>query len=55
MKQLYIDIETAPYEAYVWRSGKQFVSHNSFKWGHRDGNIICVCYKWGHEKKSPFN
>lgn len=51
MKQLYIDIETAPYEAYVWRSGKQFVSHNSFKWGHRDGNIICVCYKWGHEKK----
>jgi hypothetical protein len=51
IKQLFIDIETAPYEAYVWRTGKQFVSHNSLKWGHRDGNIICVCYKWGHEKK----
>lgn len=51
IKQLYVDIETAPYEAYVWRTGKQFVSHDSLKWGHRDGNIICVCYKWGHEKK----
>jgi len=51
IKQLYVDIETAPYEAYVWRTGKQFVSHDSLKWGHRDGNIICVCYKWKHEKK----
>ena len=51
MKRLFIDIETAPYEAYVWRTGKQFISHDSLRFAHRDGNIICVCYKWGHEKK----
>lgn len=51
LKRLYVDIETAPYQAYVWRTGKQFVSHDSLRFAHRDGNIICVCYKWAHEKK----
>jgi len=50
MKKLFVDIETAPYQAYVWRTGKQFVSHDALRFGPRDGNIICVCYKWSHEK-----
>ena len=50
IKRLFIDIETAPYEAYIWRTGKQFVGHDSLRYAHRDGNIICVCYKWSHRK-----
>ena len=50
LKRLFIDIETAPYEAYVWRTGKQFIGHDSLRYSHRDGNIICVCYKWAHKR-----
>lgn len=51
MKQLFVDLETAPFEAYIWRTGKQFVGHDMLRYSHRDGNIICACYKWRHEKK----
>ena len=51
MKNLFIDIETAPYNAYIWRCFTRFVSHDMLRFLPRDGNIICVCYKWAHEKK----
>ena len=51
MKRLFIDIETAPYNAYVWRCGKQFVSNDSLRYLPRDGNIICACWKWEGKKK----
>jgi hypothetical protein len=51
MKDLFIDIETAPYHGLIWRcGGKQFVHHDMLLDYHRDGNIICACYKWAHEK-----
>lgn len=51
MRRLFIDLETAPYNAYVWRCGKQFVNHNMLRFLPRDGNIICACWKWEGESK----
>ena len=48
-KILLYDIETAPTLAWIWRTGKQFVSHDQIKEGQKSG-IICICYKWADQK-----
>jgi len=48
---LFFDIETSPILAYIWRPGSKIsVSHNQVKKGQKT-DIICICYKWAHEKK----
>lgn len=49
-KTLLFDIETAPILAWIWNTGKQFVTHDQLKDGQKS-NIICICYKWAHERK----
>ena len=51
MNRLFIDLETAPYNAYVWRTGKQYVNHDMLRYLPRDGHIICACFKWAGERK----
>lgn len=48
---LFYDVETTPIRAYVWKTGKQFVSHDHIVKGDRT-KIICIAYKWEHEKRT---
>lgn len=47
---LFYDVETTPLRAYIWRTGKQYVDQSSIVNGDRT-KIICIAYKWEHEKK----
>lgn len=49
-KILLFDIETSPAKAWIWRTGKQYVSHNQLD-AKSSFDIICICYKWAHERK----
>ena len=49
-KILFFDIETAPTLAWIWRTGKQYISHSQIKDNQRTG-IICICYKFLNEDK----
>lgn len=49
IKRLFIDIETSPNICYTWRIGQKiFIDHNFIL---KERAIICICYKWEHEKK----
>ena len=48
LKRCYIDIETSLLEARIWRPGKQYVGPECIT---KEAQIICICYKWAHEKK----
>lgn len=48
-KILLFDIETKPVKVWVWRTGKQYVRHPQIVTGEKF-DIICICYKWAHEK-----
>ena len=50
MKRLFWDIETSPNIAYTWRSGHRITIHPGQILKERA--IICVCYKWEHEKRA---
>jgi len=49
MKRLFIDIETSPNIVFSWRTGWKISidEQNLIK----ERAIICICYKWQHEKK----
>jgi hypothetical protein len=47
---LLYDVETSPVLAWTWRTGKQYISHDQFKTGHKF-DIICICYKFAGEKE----
>lgn len=49
---LFYDIETRPLMAWVWGSGKQFVSHKNFVKGHDRYDIICIGYAWSDTGES---
>lgn len=50
IKRLFWDIETSPNIHYSWKAGsKIFLSHDSIL---KERTIICIGYKWQHEKRS---
>lgn len=50
-KILFFDVETCPVLAWIWRTGYNLtVTHEHIKAGQKF-DIICVCWKWGHEKE----
>lgn len=51
-KILFFDIETAPIQAYIWQTGKQYVSHNQLIKGHDQYRIICITYCWDDDKSA---
>jgi hypothetical protein len=52
MKRLFIDIETAPNVVFSWRTGWKISidAQNIIE----ERAIICICYKWEHEKIVKF-
>lgn len=50
-KILIFDIETPLLKAYIWDCGDQVVRHDQLVPGWDQFNIICIAYKWSHEKK----
>lgn len=54
IKRLFIDLETSPYLAYVWRTGKQFVNHDLLHNTPKCGAIICACWKFEGGKMNHF-
>lgn len=49
-KILFWDVETKPVKFWGWRTGKQYLSHDQIVKGEKF-DLICICYKWAHEKK----
>ena len=49
---LVYDIETTPCLAWVWRCGDQVVRHGQLFDGLDETKIICITYRWMHEKKA---
>jgi len=47
IKRIYVDIETSKMKAWVWRTGKQYIGPENIQ---EEAKIICICYKWEHEK-----
>ena len=45
------DLETPPYQAWVWGCGEQYVRHNQLVKEHDQPGIICVTYCWMDENK----
>lgn len=50
-KIMFFDIETSPLQAYVWRTGKQYVDYNQVVEGS-EVKIICICWKYLGDPKS---
>ena len=50
-KILTYDIETTPLLAWIWRLGKQVVRHDQLHDDWAQYNIICIGYKWMHERE----
>lgn len=49
-KILIFDVETSPVLAWVWKTGPKIsVRPDQIKAGQKF-DIICICYKWAHEK-----
>lgn len=49
-KILLFDVETKPVKIWAWRTGKQVIRHDQIVDGEKF-DIICIGYKWLHEKK----
>lgn len=49
-KILFYDIESAPFLAYVWGCGDQYVRHPQLKKGHDQPRVICITYCWNDNK-----
>lgn len=49
-RALFYDIETTPLKAYVWRVGKQVISHKHLCKERNIYNIICITYCWNDGK-----
>ena len=50
-KILTYDIESTPLLAWIWRLGKQVVRHDQLHDDWAQYNIICIGYKWMHERE----
>lgn len=50
MKILFFDVETKPVPAWIFRTGKQAISHKQLMRGYSFG-IICICYKFLDDKR----
>ena len=51
-KILVYDIETTPVLAWIWRCGDQVVRHAQLHKDLNETKVICVTYRWLHEKKA---
>lgn len=52
---LIYDIETIPHFVYLFRLGKQVVRHGNLMKGYFSRpHIICIQYRWSHDKKARF-
>jgi hypothetical protein len=51
-KVLVYDLETTPVLAWVWSCGEQVVRHGQLQEPHNQTKIICITYRWLHEKKA---
>lgn len=49
-KILFYDCETKPLQAWVWSTGKQFVSHKQLVADYSRYGIICITYCWNDGK-----
>ncbi len=51
-KRLYFDIETSPNLVHSWRVGYDInINHDNIV---KERAIICICYKWEHERSVKF-
>jgi hypothetical protein len=50
LKTLIFDVETKPVLAWIWRTGKQYITHDQIKRDQKF-DIICICWKWDGESK----
>jgi len=51
-KRLFFDIETSPNIGFFWSSGyKLNIPHDNII---QERAVICVCYKWEHEKQTQY-
>lgn len=48
IKRLYFDIETSPNIGFFWNAG--YKQSNPYSHIIKERAIICICYKWSHEK-----
>ena len=48
-KTLYFDIETSPCHAWVWNTGKQYISHQQLL---SSSTIICITWIWDNETEA---
>lgn len=51
-KILFYDVETIPFQAWVFQCGKQVVSPKQLVKGHNTPDIICIGYMWSTDKKA---
>jgi len=51
-KILVYDIETTPVLAWIWRCGEQVVRHHQLHEKYNQTKIICITYRWLHQKKA---
>lgn len=51
-KVLVYDIETTPVLAWIWRCGEQYVRHPQLHEDYNQTKIICITYRWMHQKKA---
>lgn len=51
-KVLIYDIEVTPVLAWIWRCGEQYVGHHQLHEELNMTKVICITYRWLHEKKS---
>lgn len=49
-KILFYDIETAPLQAWIWKTGEQYIRHGQLVAGYDEYNIICIAYAWDDDK-----
>jgi hypothetical protein len=52
MKRLFLDIETSPNTCFSWRVGYKI--NLDYKNIIKERRIICICWKWEHEKTVKF-
>lgn len=51
LKILTLDCETSPMRAWIWHLGEQVVRHDQLDPIHSFPDIMCIGYKWMHERE----
>lgn len=47
---LFFDIESAPLQAWIWQTGKQYINHKQLVKDHSRYGVICIAYCWNDNK-----